>query len=155
MDHNGVATGIVESCFYLSFTAEYNTCARVCSLSVEWCIKRNLHYCHQGRRIGFNIHEFCTLLCDRQHYNDVIMRVMASKITDACLLNRLFGRRWKKTSKLRVTDLDEGNSPVTGEFSAQRASNAENVSIWLWHHDMHTLHCTDIFLHIHTIPCMI
>ena len=38
-----------------------------------------------------------------------------------CLLNRLFGRRSKKTSKLRVTGLCSGNSPVTGEFPAQRA----------------------------------
>ena len=52
-----------------------------------------------------------------------------------CLLKRLFRRRSKKTSKLRVTDLCVGNSPVTGEFSAQRASNAENVSIWWRHHD--------------------
>ena len=50
-----------------------------------------------------------------------------------CLLNRLFRRRSKKTSKLRVTGLYVGNSPVTGEFPAQRASNAENVSIW-WRH---------------------
>ena len=50
-----------------------------------------------------------------------------------CLLNRLFRRGSKKTSKLRVTGLCEGNSPVTGEFPAQRASNAENVSIW-WRH---------------------
>ena len=42
-----------------------------------------------------------------------------------CLFNRLFGHRSKKTSKLPVTDLCEGNSPVTGEFSAQRVSNAE------------------------------
>ena len=42
-----------------------------------------------------------------------------------CLLKRLFRRRAKKTSKLRVTGLCEGNSPVTGEFPAQRASNAE------------------------------
>ena len=28
-----------------------------------------------------------------------------------CLLNRLFRRRWKKTSKLRVTGLCVGNSP--------------------------------------------
>ena len=50
-----------------------------------------------------------------------------------CLLNGLF-RRWsKKTSKLRVTGPCEGNSPVTGEFPAQRASNAENVSIWRRH----------------------
>ena len=51
-----------------------------------------------------------------------------------CLLKRLFGRRSKKTSKLRVTGLCEGNSPVTGEFPAQMASNAENVSIWWRHH---------------------
>ena len=41
-----------------------------------------------------------------------------------CLLNRLFRRRSKKTSKLRVTGLCAGNSPVTCEFPAQRASNA-------------------------------
>ena len=46
-----------------------------------------------------------------------------------CLLNRLFGCRSKKTSKLRVTGLCAGNSPGTGEFPAQKASNAENVSI--------------------------
>ena len=51
-----------------------------------------------------------------------------------CLLNRLFRRISKKTSKLRVTGLCAGNSPVTGEFPAQRASNAENVSIWWRHH---------------------
>ena len=33
-----------------------------------------------------------------------------------CLLNRVFGRRSKKTPKLCVTGLCEGNSPVTGEF---------------------------------------
>ena len=41
-----------------------------------------------------------------------------------CLFNRLFRRRSKKTSKLRVTSLCQGNSPVTGEFPAQRTSNA-------------------------------
>ena len=51
-----------------------------------------------------------------------------------CLHNRLFWRRSKKISKLRVTGLCEGNSPVTGEFPAQIASNVENVSIWWRHH---------------------
>ena len=51
-----------------------------------------------------------------------------------CLLNRLFRRRSKKTSKLRITGLCAGNSPVVGEFPSQRASNAENVSIWWRHH---------------------
>ena len=52
-----------------------------------------------------------------------------------CLLNRLFRRRLQKTSKLRVTGLCEGNSPVAGEFPAQRASNMENVSIWWRRHE--------------------
>ena len=51
-----------------------------------------------------------------------------------CLLNRLFRRRSKKTSKLRVTGLCAGNSPGTGEFPAQMASYAENASIWWRHH---------------------
>ena len=45
-----------------------------------------------------------------------------------CLLNRLFRRRSKKTSKLRVTGLCVGNSPRIGEFPAQMASNAEMFS---------------------------
>ena len=67
------------------------------------------------------------------HYSDVMMGAMASKITGASnesVLNHLFRRRSKKTSKLRVIiGLCEGYSPVTGEFPAQRASKAENVSI--------------------------
>ena len=51
-----------------------------------------------------------------------------------CLLNGLFRRRSKKTSKLRVTGLCEGNSPVTGELPAQKASNAENISMWWRRH---------------------
>ena len=51
-----------------------------------------------------------------------------------CLLNCFFGRRSKKTLKSRVTGLCEGNTPVSGEFPAQRASNVVNVSIWCRHH---------------------
>ena len=51
-----------------------------------------------------------------------------------CLLNRLSRCRSKKTSKPRVTGLCVGNSPGTGEFPTQRASNAENVLIWWRHH---------------------
>ena len=53
-----------------------------------------------------------------------------------CLHNRLFSHQSKNMSKLRVTGLYKGNSPVTGEFPAQRASNAENVSIWWRSHHM-------------------
>ena len=46
------------------------------------------------------------------HYHDVIMGPLASQITSLCAKN----------------------SPGTGEFPAQMASNAENVSIWWRHH---------------------
>ena len=52
-----------------------------------------------------------------------------------CLPTCLFRRRSKKASKFRVTGLCDGNSPVTGEFTAQTASNAGNVSICWRHHD--------------------
>ena len=57
-----------------------------------------------------------------------------------CLPNHLFRRRSKKTSKLRVNGLCVGNSPVTGEFPAKLASNAENFSIWWRHHDNSQCH---------------
>ena len=63
---------------------------------------------------------------------DVIMSALASPL----LLNCLFWRRSKKTSKLRVTGLGEGNSLVNGEFPTQRASNAKNISIWWCHHEI-------------------
>ena len=58
-----------------------------------------------------------------------------------CLLNDLF-RCWsKKASKFRVTGLCVGNSQMTGEFPAQRGSNAGNVSI-LWRHHEDCVHQT-------------
>ena len=57
-----------------------------------------------------------------------------------CLLNRLFRRRSKKTSKLCITGLCAGNSPVTGEFPTQMTSNGANVSIGWRHH-------VDIYIH--------
>ena len=52
-----------------------------------------------------------------------------------CLLKRLYSCRSNKAPKLRVTGLCWGNSPETGEFPTQKASNAKNVSIWWRHHD--------------------
>ena len=66
-----------------------------------------------------------------------------------CLLNRLFRARSNKTPKLRVTGLCERNSPVTGEFPAQRVSNAENVSIWWRHHGFYRIRI------IILVPCSI
>ena len=75
------------------------------------------------------------------------------------LLKLLFRCRSKKTSKLCVTGLCEGNSPVIGEFPSQRASNAENVSIW-WRHQEHTISQVQWMVwcmsnHAYSISCQI
>ena len=70
------------------------------------------------------------------HYSDVIMGAMVSQITILTIVySTVYSRhKSKKTSKLRVTGLCAGNSPMPGEFPAQRANYAENVSIWWRHH---------------------
>ena len=66
------------------------------------------------------------------HHNEP--NVASNHQSHDCLLNHLFRRRSKKTSKPHFTGLCEGNSPVTCEFPAQRASNVDNVSFWWYHH---------------------
>ena len=73
--------------------------------------------------------EYCTL-----HWRHNDHDCVSNHQPYDCLLYRLFRRRSKKTSQLRVTGLCVGNSPGTGEFPAQMASNAKNVSIWWRHH---------------------
>ena len=62
------------------------------------------------------------------------MSLMASQITS---LTSVYSTVYSGADqrKLRVTGLCARNSPGTGEFPAQKASNAENVSIWWRHHD--------------------
>ena len=90
------------------------------------------------------------------HYGDVIMGAIASRITSLTIVySAVYSDRSKKTSKLRVTGFGVGNSPGTGEFPTQMASNTENVSIWWRHHDscyclQLTLKCWVVLMkHIH------
>ena len=63
------------------------------------------------------------------------MGAKASEITSLTIVySTVYSGADKKTSKLRVTGLCEGNSPATGEFPSQMASNAENISIWWRRH---------------------
>ena len=87
------------------------------------------------------------------HYSDVIMGAIASQINSLTIVpNRLFRRRSKKTSKLRVNGLCVGNSPGTGEFPAQTASNVENVSIWWRHHAFNVSWYTILSILMNTKP---
>ena len=57
-----------------------------------------------------------------------------------------FECRSKNTSKLHITGLCAGNSPVTGEFPTQIASVMENVSIWWCHHVLKSFPWDDVIM---------
>ena len=67
------------------------------------------------------------------------MDTIPSQITSLTIVySTVIQTQIKKICMLRVTGLCARNSLVTGEFPAQMASNAENVSIWWRHHDTTT-----------------
>ena len=91
------------------------------SVAISICTHKNLpcgvitlQWRHNGRDVVSNHQPHHCLL------NRLFRRL-------GCLLKHLFRRRLKKTSKCRVTGLCAGNSPVSGEFPEQMASNAEMV----------------------------
>ena len=72
------------------------------------------------------------------HYSDVIMGAIASQITSLTIVYSTVDSeadQRKHQSSASLAFVQAGNSPGTGEFPAQMASNAENVSIWWRHHD--------------------
>ena len=94
----------------------------------------------------------CWVLCQKQvsragtnncapnilwHYGDVINSLIASQIPSLTIVystvNSDADQRKHQSSRHWLC---VGNSPMTAEFPAQRASNAENISIWWRHHDM-------------------
>ena len=73
------------------------------------------------------------------------MGAMASQITSLTIVySTVIQAQIKENIKAPRHWLCAGNSPVTGEFSAQMASNAEKVSIW-WRHHV-PVNLTHIFL---------
>ena len=80
------------------------------------------------------------------HYNDVIMGAIASQITSLTIVySAVYSdadqRKHESSASLAFV---RWISSVTGEFPAQMASNAENVSIW-WRH--HVLDATTLMWH--------
>ena len=68
-----------------------------------------------------------------KHYSDVITSMMVCQITGVSIVySTICSGRSKKTSKLCITGLCGGNSPVNSPHT--RASNAKNVSFWWCHH---------------------
>ena len=116
-----------------------------------WCVRIYMAWCklccvwlnpiHKKPNLDDRFAANCIWDCNN---SDVIMGAMASQITNLAIVYSTVysGADQRKHQSFRVTDLCVGNSPVTGEFPAQMASNAENVSIWWRNHIMptHALH---------------
>ena len=63
------------------------------------------------------------------------MGVMASQITSLTIVySTVYSDADQRKHQSPALLAFAGNSPLTGEFSTQRDSNAENVSIWWRHH---------------------
>ena len=77
--------------------------------------------------IHYHVWQFIQYIAQNIHYNDVIMSAVAFKSPASRLFIQLF---FEAQIQENIPGLYTGNSPVTGEFPAQMASNAENVSIW-------------------------
>ena len=82
----------------------------------------------------------------KKHYDDVIMTMMAAQITS---LTVVYSTVYSDTNQRKHKAPRHwplcGEFTGTGEFPAQRASYAENVSIWWRHHDtIQILDTTDL-----------
>ena len=103
---------------------------------LHWCASPSAWVTKHRRR---SARHFVTL---QWHHNE--RDGVSNDLRHDCLLNRLFKRRSKKISKLRVIGLCEGNSPVTGEFPTQRAVRRKCfhlvTSSWVCHRCRSTLH---------------
>ena len=101
--------------FNLTICLNWPSLFRGISVIFEIDVNRNLSI---HRKYSVDLSNICRNQTGT-HYSDVIMSTMASQITSVSIVQAEI-----KTSKLRVTGLCEGNSPVT----------SKNVSIWWRHH---------------------
>ena len=97
---------------------------------------------------------------NERHYGDVTMGTVASQITSLNIVYSTVysGADQRNTKAPRHWPLC-GEFTGTGEFPAQRASNAENVSIWRRHHEIGstfltlyiTPFCLDLFISLKVV----
>ena len=129
--------GILE-CFYLllkqaacQFAADDILLCEFCYYIIQWIFispirkkgkKEKYHYITKisyyaiKRKCCKEVHILWTWITQSLQWRRNGLDGVSNHQPHHCLLSRLFGRRSKKTSKLRVTGLCAGNSPWTGEF---------------------------------------
>ena len=115
------------------------------SFDVFFDLRLNKRLSKQSRRWWFETQSYSlwrhgkatSAASTAEHYIDVIMTTMASQITSLTVVYSTVysDADQRKHQKLCVTGLCVGNSPGPVSSPAQRASYAENVSIWWRHHE--------------------
>ena len=86
------------------------------------------------------------------HYDDVIMGTMASQITSLTIVySTVYSDADQRNIKVPRHWPLCGEFAGTGEFPAQMASNAKNVSIWWRHHAPNSI--VSVFGYIITVTC--
>ena len=116
--------------FYLTWYRElYYELVMIHAFYFCWARLPNIHWQWTSQR-----HSKINILLHRAsisnlHYSDVIMSAMATEITSLTIVYATVYSGANKTHQSSAPLACEGNSPVTGEFPAQRVSNAENISI--------------------------
>ena len=76
------------------------------------------------------------------HYDDVIMSTMASRITSLMVVySTVYSDADQRKHQSSASLAFVWGITGTGEFPAQRASHAENVSIWWRHHGIMPTEC--------------
>ena len=118
-----------------SFTyTTVRSCTKSLCMTVGWTTQTILPICRVC--VGFTRWNVMFRYKNMQHYWDIIMDAIASQITNLAIVYSTFIQtQIKENIKAPRHWLCAGNSPGTGEFLAQMASNAENVSIWWRHHE--------------------
>ena len=132
-----------------------------CKVLLKWLVN-NIGYCSKKIMLRFNKDMFQQLDCRHNHMSNVkehpcnrIQNKPLNPVPKTLFITMTsYWERWRLKSPAsrlftqpfiqkqikenikapRHWPFFAGNSPVPGEFSAQMASNAENVSIWWRHH---------------------
>ena len=92
---------------------------------IQWNGKRKLYNFVQENAFENIVCKMAPTLSQPLHWRHNERDGVSNRQPHDCLFNCLFRRRSKKTSKLRVTGLCKGNSPVTGELPEKRPVTQE------------------------------
>ena len=99
-------------------------------------LPRNQHSVNAPKSLSAILGESKRIWSSRFPYGDNERDGVSNHQSHDCLLNRLFKAQIKENIKAPRHWPLCGEFTIAGEFPAQMASNAENVSSWWLHHDI-------------------